>query len=80
LSKLKNTARPDQIKTNPQTFDRPQFPLAIGLRKKGYSYNHKTTILPQALYLEIKPLKSTLATEGEDPKIAITQKALKFFF
>jgi hypothetical protein len=28
----------------------------------------------QALYLEIKPLKSTLA--GKNPKIAITQKAL----
>ena len=33
-------------------------------------------ILFQALYLEIKPLKSTLAAQGENSKIAITQKAL----
>ena len=30
----------------------------------------------QALYLEIKSLKSTLGAEGETTKIAITQKAL----
>ena len=30
----------------------------------------------QALYLEIEPLKSTLAPLGENPKIAITKKAL----
>ena len=33
-------------------------------------------IIFQALSLEIKPLKSTLSTQGENPKIPITQKAL----
>ena len=32
--------------------------------------------LVQALYLEIKPLKSTLSAQGENTKIAFTQKAL----
>ena len=30
----------------------------------------------QALYLEIKPLKSTLGAYGENPRIETTQKAL----
>ena len=34
----------------------------------------------QALFLEIKPLKSTLGLKGENPKIAITQKALTRIF
>ena len=30
----------------------------------------------QALYLEIKPLKSTMGVQGENLEIAITQKAV----
>ena len=46
------------------------------MRNKSYFRYFVLKTLLQALYLEIKPLKSALGLLGEIPKIAITQKAL----
>ena len=47
--------------------------------KSYFSYFVLKTIF-QALYLDMKPLKSTLGLQGENTKIAITQKALDRIF
>jgi hypothetical protein len=44
---------------------------------KSYIMYFVLKTLFQALYLEIKPLKFTLGLQGENSKIAITQKALQ---